>query len=207
MPTPWIDSVRSTGQLEVYIDNALGTGWRQVVSDAIRSFNTIATRDRLGVQFTVVTTAPGNTAGAGADVAVRTINGSGSFRFEGTDYPVNLAGSGMHGLTMQVKYASPLRVAKAFVYLPLNPLGNTPRGQRPAGTGVRLVIAFHELVHACGLSNDDHGSAAFHGTPSFDYGRTAADDRIVVGSGRKRIVMPPLVLSGETRRLIRDNWS
>jgi len=202
MPTPWIDRIRSTGQLRIYLDSSLGSGWRSIVDGAITSFNAISGRERLAVQLSPVTASP---AGSGADVGVYTIDGNTTFRFDGTDYPVSLPGSAMQGTTKLVIVGS--SVEKAFVYLPAGPLGNTPRGRRAVGNGVRSVIAFHELVHCCGLSNADHGSRAFHGTPSFDSGRTAADDRLSVGSGRHRVVMPPLTLDSDTCRLIRTNWS
>jgi hypothetical protein len=112
----------------------------------------------------------------------------------------------MHGRTPLVEVDDVLE--KVFVFLPATPLILTPRGRRPVGPGVKLVILVHELVHACGLTDDEHGTAdLFHGTPQVDYGHTPADDRVWVTVGKNRIVMPPLRLSGETAGRIRKLWN
>lgn len=98
-------------------------------------------------------------------------------------------------------------IEKAFMFLPSQPMINTPSGQRPTGVGIMKIIALHELIHGCGLHNSDHSpNDVFNGYPSADAGRTAAQDRIQITVGGRYQFMPPVILSGATAVKISSLW-
>ena len=98
-------------------------------------------------------------------------------------------------------------IEKAFMFLPSQPMINTPRGQRATGGGVMKVIAFHELIHGCGLHNNDHTpDDVFNGFPSADPGRTAAQDRIQITVNGQYRFMPPILFSAITAGKIGPLW-
>ena len=119
----------------------------------------------------------------GANVNFDIGSGTMNFTVLGNDLSVNVDGSGMHGHTQLAKtpnsQTNAQEVVKAFTYVPATPMINSgPAGRqvrRGAGDGIKLVIAVHELVHACGLSNSDHSPSndpdIFIGQPQPDPGR------------------------------------
>lgn len=199
----WIAAVRGNGRLRLHRATPLAADWAQVIEDAVTGFNRIARRSRLGVTFEFSDDPPGDDAATGSEVGIRVLDGEASYTFQGATYSASLTGAQMHGKTQLLRDGSSGEVLRAMIFLPANPLLSTPSAVRPAGANVRLVIAFHELVHACGLTDADHAGAAFDGHPSVDFGRTPRRDRVV--SGRRR--MPPLVLEADTIRQIAALWS
>jgi hypothetical protein len=201
MPYPWIQSIRDGGQLSVHIDRNAGGGWTNVTQRAVREFNELSRRGRLGVTFTL-------TSETDANVVVRTLSGQGSFSYDGATHEVNVPARQLTGHTSLVRSAgASSQVEKAFVFLPTQVQINTPRGQRPVGDGVRLVIAAHELVHATGLTNDDHSTEGlFQANPPADAGSGPGGDRVrrtgATGSG----YMPPLMLAADAQRKIKSVW-
>ena len=197
MPDPWKESVRSTGTLRVKCDDSMVGDWAAVVGDAITAFNAIGAQENLGVQL-VAEAEAGN-----ANVIVWNIDGVRATEFQGTTYQRNLPGTASAGRTSL--YSISGRVQMAHVFLPATP--GQYASTRALGRPVRMFIAFHELVHCCGLHNSDHGHLAFHGTPSVTRGQTGAEDRISVQSGGQYVHMPPVQISTETARNIRQNWA
>ena len=205
MAKKWIESVRGRGELRVYAGPTLRADWLATFELALRRFNELAKQHGLGVRMVATDEAPGQRPGQGADVQVDAGDGQVSAKYAGATITATVSGSVMHGRTPLVEVDGKLE--KAFVLVPANPLIHTPRGSRPVGGGVKLVILVHELVHACGLTNAEHGTAdLFHGSPQPDYGRTAAEDRVSVTVGKDRILMPPLRLTGQTANRIRALW-
>jgi hypothetical protein len=47
-------------------------------------------------------------------------------------------------------------ISAAFIFLPVNPLVGGA-GSRGVGKGVKIALALHELLHACGLREEDPG--------------------------------------------------
>lgn len=197
MPRPWNDTVRASGTLRIHCTQQMVGDWQNVVSDAIAAFNAISARQSLGVTFT------DEADQDRANVVVWTVSGAHSTVFRGTTYQINLPGNASAGHTSLYSIAG--KNEMAHVFLPATP------GQysqtRALGRPVRLVIAFHELIHCCGLHNNDHGDLAFHGTPSATRGGTASDDRVSVRSGGRYVHMPPLVISAQTARNIQNTWA
>jgi hypothetical protein len=203
MAHSWIPSVRSGGQLTIYMASSIaGTAWENVFRQGVNDFNVLARGHNLGVSFVWSEDAPTD-SGGGAAVKVESADGPITFTYAGTEFSRTLSGSQMHGATFQIRRDA--GIEKAFIYVPTQPLINTPRGQRPVGDGVKKVIAVHELVHAGGLENSDHTQDdVFQGTPQVDYGQSPARDRVPIGRGR---FMPPIVMGATTIQRIRQNWT
>jgi hypothetical protein len=92
--------------------------------------------------------------------------------------------------------------------VPLNPtIGGA--GARGVGDGVKLAVAIHEVIHACGLDESDPGHGP-NGTPdvfmtggSLSASFPPAKDTIDLGGGK---FVPPIFLSARTAGLIQNNW-
>jgi len=161
---------------------------------------------RHGLGVTYVQTRDPPTDAGGADISIATGNGSVTFNYSGT-HTTTVNGRALQGSTLLVS-RSGRPVEKAFMFLPDQPMINTPRGQRPTGGGVMKVIALHELIHGCGLHNSDHTpDDVFNGFPSADPGRTAAQDRIQITVGGRYLFMPPVIFSSATARKITALWN
>lgn len=198
MATPWISSVRTTRRLRVFPASSVTRGsWRMVFARALREFNRLSGASALNVTVERVSQEDD------AEVVVDTASGTIERSFGGADLRVPFSGTSLHGYTGLIQRDGV--VERALIVLPSMPQVNTPRGVRAVGDGVRLVIAVHELVHACGLSNADHSSGdLFAGFPTVDAG-TRPEDDVVRASSTVR--MPPLVLSSATAGAVRSLWS
>lgn len=203
MAKQWADRVRSTGRLSIYPDSLTG-GWPQVFTQALREFNLLSTRHNLGVTVVRSSTPPADSGDGGADVAVRMASGRISFTYEGQAWSGQMDGSVMGGHTRTCALEG--RIERAFVFLPRQPQVSLVSGaRREVGAPVKLVIAVHELVHACGLENEEHcPSDLFHPQPAIDPGSTPAQDRARITYSLR---MPPLRLSEVTAGRIRGLWS
>ena len=199
---PWTDSIRQSGKLTIYA-GGLGGSWAHVFKEVLHAVNTLSSAHRLGVVFAESKDAP-KEDGGGANVSIRTADGSVSGSYGGASQTEDFSGNRLHGRTLQ--FSREGRMEKAFIYLPSQPKVNTPKGMRAAGAGVMKVIAAHELLHACGLEDSDHSTDdLFQGNPRVNAGDTAAGDKILIGMGPKE--MPPLVLGGATAKKIKDLWA
>ncbi len=203
MATPWTSSIKASGQLSVYSSSLTGN-WAVVFGQALRDFNTLSRRHGLGVTLSPSSDPP--TGSGGANVSVATGNGSVSCSYGGEAVSDSLDGTRMHGSTFLFSRGG--AIEKAFIFLPSNPQVNTPRGVRAVGVNVMKLIAAHELVHACGLSNAEHSTDdLFQGSPQVDPGTTPAGDRVRIEARGRMSWMPPLVLSGPTVGHIQRLWS
>jgi hypothetical protein len=202
MPNPWIDSIRQTHQLTYYLSGVTGQ-WLTAVQQAVREFNAVSAQRNLGVTYVQSDQAPTDTAGA--DISIATANGSVTFNYAGS-HQTTVNGRALQGSTLLISRPNG-PIEKAFMFLPSQPMINTPRGQRATGGGVMKVIAFHELIHGCGLHNSDHTSEdVFNGFPSADPGRSAAQDRIQITVNGQYRFMPPILFSAITAGKISPLW-
>lgn len=210
MPTPWEDAIKKTKRLSVFAASGVAGGvWKSVFPSAIAEFNKLSAAQSLGVTLTVATAPPDPDGPGGADVQFQTASGKAAFTSFGQPSSLTIDGDAVHGHTQIIKtvFGTIERVAKAFIFVPSTPrVGG--KGSRVVGDPVKLLIAVHELVHACGLSNGDHSKLSdpdlFIGIPSLSAGSDPANDKVDVG---QRTLMPPLALSGATVSLIKQNWS
>lgn len=199
----WNNAVKSSGKLPIYI-GALAGAWTHVFREAMRDFNLLSLSHKLNISFVESKTAPGEDSGA--VVSVETADGTISRAYKNANYSEAFDGKRLHGRTLQVAAEGQNTMEKAFIYLPTQPSVNTPRGIRPTGPGVMKVIAAHELLHACGLENDDHqDDDLFQGYPRVNPGDNAAGDKILIGVGPRS--MPPLVLGSVTVQNLKGLWS
>lgn len=206
MGNRWVDRVRSRRQLSVYSNPSLAAGgWGSVLNEAIRDFNRLSRTHRLGVTLTQSSDPPAAQGGGGADVAVEAANGRVSCTYAGHRESDTVNGAVLQGLTLNFVING--RIEKSFIYLPGQPQVHTPQGSRNVGVNVMKVIAVHELVHACGLSNSDHSvDDLFHGFPNVDYGNPPERDSVRITVRGRYTQMPPLILSTTTVGRIRQLW-
>lgn len=146
----------------------------------------------------------------------------GPYKFTSFDqeFKGTLDGNGTHAKTAQIKYQDGRgqAIGKAFIQVPTTPQIGAP--SRVAGDPVKMVMAVHELIHACGLDDNDHSPLTdpdvFYDSPSPVVGPQPKDDRMQLiqrtqkpGQPRPSQVyklMPPVFLNGRTADLIQKNW-
>jgi hypothetical protein len=225
---PWVDGIKQAGQLTIGFDASLArAGWDGVFRNAITEFNKLSTTHNLGVTF--VQTQDLQAANVEARAA------RGDFEFE---YPPHIAkkkitfdGATVHGLCKPVMSQTrnrrtrtdEVRLMKAFIYVPAAPLTDKNAKGRVVGDPVKLVIAVHEMIHACGLvENDEHSVDDIFSWPQLHVGNQPNDDRLATlggtvtfpgkpgqppRTGHSTIDMPPLFLKAETATKVRDLWA
>jgi len=224
---PWLDAIKRTRQLTIGLDGSLAkAGWDRVFRDAITEFNKLSATHRLGVTFAQAQDLKA------ANVEARAVRGD--FEFE---YPPRIAkktiqfdGAGIHGLckpmlTLVREGAQPqqFKLERAFIYVPAAPLTDRNGKSRVVGDPIKLVIAVHEMIHACGIvDNDEHSADDVFAWPALRVGTQASDDRFaVVGdkitiptppgvpprTGYSKIEMPPVFLKNDTAAKVRALWS
>jgi hypothetical protein len=202
MGTPWVTEVRGTHQLTFFL-NAVAGAWLAPVESAVREFNALSRQHGLGVRYVPSTEPP--TDSGGANIAIATANGSVSFGYRG-GHSTTLEGRALSGRTFLAP-AGGAPIEKGFIFLPQQPMVFTPRGLRPTGAGVMMVIAVHELIHGCGLFDEDHTPIdVFNGFPDYVCGPTPAEDKIHFLAGGRDQFLPPILFSGETARKVRQLW-
>lgn len=200
---PWIASIKKKGQLAVFAKPSLkSAAWASVYPDAVKEFNTLSKKNRLGVVLTV-SALPAASKG-GADIEIDALNGKIAFSYGGAPVSELFDGSKKHGRTFG--FSTTAGTEKAYVFLPLQPTLLPPSGGwRAAGPNILKAIAVHELIHACGL--EDHSKDdLFYGMPTVDPGTTPAGDRLEITGRSPRVLIPPFVLSAGTVKRIRAIW-
>ena len=220
---PWLDRIKRTGQLTIGFDGSLGkAGWDSAFKSAIFEFNTLSNNHRLGVTF-VQAQDPKT-----ADVEARAEKAD--FEFE---YPPNIPkkkikfdGKDVHGLCKPLLTevrGNQFRLMKAFIYVPATPMGESNGKSRVVGDPVKVVIAVHEMIHACGLvENKEHSVDDIFSWPQLRMGNQPADDRLATlggtinipvpaghppRTGHSTVNMPPLFLKPDTVTKVRNLWN
>jgi hypothetical protein len=142
---------------------------------------------------------------------------------------INFSPVELHGATQTLSLAfgaGPTRMRRAFIFVPETPMvsalmkaSNRPDDfksvQREAGPGIRRFIAVHELIHACGLSNDEHNvqgpdADVFTIFPSVSAGLfdKPQEDKLLLhlAHPKPNVFAPPITIKKKVADLIRDNW-
>jgi hypothetical protein len=211
LPTPWSAPIRAAKQLTIFPTKRVTSGaWAKVFTQAVADFNALSGTQSLGVTFVVGSSAPDPSGVGGADVQFDTINGAAKFTCFNQVFSDSLSGVAMEGHTQLVMttFGTTTTIAKAFIFVPATPKFKNGKG-RVVGDPGKLVIAAHELIHACGLSNSDHSSFnngdLFNSPMMGNEGSTPAKDTMTP-FGLTAPVMPPIVLAAPTIALIQNNW-
>ena len=198
MATKWPTSVRTSGKLLVWANQAAKAGWSVALERAIKEFNCVTHARRLALRFELTTKE--------SDAQV-------TF---GVGKPEDFQSS-THGTTSLSSIEHSGEILKADILVHPKPQVWAPRKkqgskeyeqiQRDAGDGVRLVIIAHEFVHACGLENhsNNEGQDVFYSPLEPNSGDTPHGDymKVPIKGG---IRLPPVVLSAQTARRLRDAW-
>ncbi|VTZ27058.1 conserved hypothetical protein [Methylocella tundrae] len=210
MPTPWSAPIKAAKQLSIFpTSKVTGGPWKAVFTKALAEFNALSAKHSLGVTFAIASSAPDPSGVGGADVQFDTINGTANFTCFNQAFSDKLSGNAMEGHTKVISqvFGSTKSIAKAFIFVPATPRVGAA-SSRVVGDPVKLVIATHEMIHACGLDNSEHTALKdadlFFDVPSLRDKVHPADDRIAVGN--PIVEMPPLFLSAPTIKLIQTNW-
>jgi hypothetical protein len=226
MATPWIAKVKSTGQLSVFLDDSITKGaWAGALTKTIAEFNRISGMQKFGVSLVTASAPPDPKGYGGADVAVYAANGPTTYKSGNEEYTLNVNGTGMSAhcqtLSFQPGDASTREHFKAFIFLPASAQINSgpasKQVNRPIGEPLRLFIAFHEFIHACGLPNAEHSHEGltpdvFHRQPQPSAGAKPDDDRFMLAYADKtagrpsNLFAPPITVSGRVTGLIQGVW-
>jgi hypothetical protein len=173
--TPWHKPVRDTGKLLVYDEISIGR-WATVFTLALASFNK-------------------HMAAAGVQVEQAKSKGKANVIMKLT--PSTLT----HGKAlMGIRYPQRDVIMEAEILLPDDPRVGEQRD--PASVEQLEVIAVHELIHAAGLSNSDHGGDGIFNSPL-----TPRDGKFYIPQkGRNQALMPPIRVGMSIISKVKKIW-
>lgn len=235
--TPWNDTVKKGRVINIFPTAKVTGPWLATFTEAIEVFNRLSRTHSLGVTFASPpgVKPPDPEGEGGAEAQFDLGNGTLKWRALGQDFvatekdennqdrPINFSPVELHGYTGTLRGSGAIQ--KAFIFVPATPMisaakrigpDNFQHIQRPVGSGIRLFIAVHELVHACGLPNADHnaeGPAAdvFTSgiTPSAGPFDKPEEDkiRLHLAAPLPNVFAPPITLKKKVIDLIKNNWS
>jgi hypothetical protein len=200
MLTRWFDAVRLSRKLTIFADSS-AAGWIFGLRWARVEFNMLAIQNNLDVRLEFSTTPPdfnpprGDFINSGANVLFSAAAPAHVFV----------------GRTSFVANSISNLLVKARIIIP-TPLVSPPSGPaRIAGDFVMAVLAFHELIHACGLDNLEHTPPSnpdvFISQFTNIDGAPNPDDDTIRGAGTKFPQGGVPWLTPRTVNLIRTNWS
>jgi len=225
-PIPWLDEVKRTGKLTIALDESIGQqGWTKAFRDGIAKFNEL----RVGVTYEQTDNQ------AKANVIAQAKVGDFEFGYDDGHWvmakkPYKFEGNSVHGLCSVLKgevrnrasRTYETRIVRAFIFVPAKPRIDGGRS-RLVGDPVRLVVAVHEMIHACGLDDDYHTANDVFAWPraKYDPQNNPDNDRVEVATGQRQDVviagqkmnqpvivsMPPVFLNAPTQEKIRRLWA
>jgi len=231
MAIPWENKIKNRvpKQLTIFVAPTLNKPWRRAFDEALSTFNQLSQDNRLGVTMVAPenATKPDPNGDGGADVHFDMGQGDLTFSALGQDFQIkNFSGTAMHGKTQllhgQVDNQGE-RIRKAFVFVPQTPMvvaqmavgrGKFKDVQREVGHGIKVFIAAHELIHACGLDNSDHTKYGPHADLFIEQPQPFSgafnkpdDDKLMLhNSAQAQVTSPPIFLKKTIADRIRDNW-
>ena len=224
-PIPWLDEVKRTSKLTIALDPSIGQqGWAKPFQDGVAAFNAL----RLGVTYELTSDQ------ANANVVAQAKTGNFKFSYDDGRYKMEekeytFDGKSLHGhcsmlfgdVRNRATRSYELRMIRAFIFVPAKPHTDGAKS-RIVGDPVKMVVAVHEMVHACGLDDHHHTVDDVFCWPKAKYDpKNPDDDRVEAFSGRRETVMiagkpslqsvmvsmPPIVLNGPTQEKIRRLWT
>jgi hypothetical protein len=163
--------------VKVTLDPQLGTTWTQAFRQAVTQLNTLFNHKGIAVTLTLT--------GAGPVITVR------------TDPSIGM--TAVHGQA-RTETTTAGRLVRSDVSLPTQIKINTPSGLRPAGPGIYLVVAAHELVHSLGHSA--HNTHLMAQVFQKVLGNSPAGDKMQAGSA----FLPPLQLADDSVQILKGIW-
>jgi len=213
MPDPWTAAVKKSGKLTVFAAPGFMTNpgpWGDVLfKKIIDEFNRLS--HKLGVKLVQSKMMPDPQGNGGANVQIEISGGEHSFTANGEKFERSFPNPLTRGITHPVHQDG--EIIRAFIFVRSNPQVSTPSGQRGAGSGVKIGIALHEFLHACGLTEDDPGHKPPQKNPDLFMSSSRYDsnsppdghpgDRIQFGNST---FMPPFFLNKRTAELVWKNW-
>lgn len=158
--------------------DGIGGVWSAACKDAVKDLNALFQRKGINVKLA--------------------LNGSGPTITIKTDPAI--VGTAVHGKT-RAEIDGRGRMLRAEVRLPVKLTINTPSGIRDAGAGMAEVVAAHEIVHA--LGHTPHTSLLMAQTMHKVMGNRPAGDKLKAGAA----TMPPLQLSDDTVKMLKEIWN
>jgi hypothetical protein len=195
MVIPWLDSIRQTHKLTIFIaQNA--TVLAPILGTAITRFNALSQSLSLNVTYETSQTAPDPNNLDGANVQLALANGNYTFKGLGADGSGFLAADARKGVTRFVTGGSSqdARLAKAFIFLPAN---------IQVHDFMKICMTVHEMLHATGLDNAEHTGDA--DPDIFCSSLTPAGPGVQCGLFANR-VMPPIWMTPQTAGKIKPLW-
>lgn len=226
---PWTDEVKKTGKLTIALDESIGKqGWSKAFKDGIVKFNELSSGEwKLGVTYDLIASPDKASVVAQAKLGAFEF-GYKDDRFELEKKMHKFDGDMVHGLCSMLygNVENPVsrkietKLIKAFIFVPGKPL-TSGKGSRLVGEPVRLVIAVHELIHACGLGDEHHTNDDVFSWPRANFNNADPnDDRVEVFTGQRQDViiagqkrsapvmasMPPVFLNKPTQDKLRKLW-
>jgi len=140
MATPWEDPIKKSKQLTVFLGpNTARSSWAAIFTSALSEFNRLSSLYKLGVTMTQTASPPDDNGSGGAHVQFETASSRATFKAFGQTFSQSFDGTGLHGLTQQVKTGTTdvdMRLMKAFIFVP------TPQRSIPLGAAKSFVQHF-----------------------------------------------------------------
>ena len=164
MPDPWdANLTKQRTQLSVFAgpDLLKSPAWgANLFKGILDEFNKLSSSLKLKVTLVQTSIAPDPNGPGGANVQIEVSNGNHTFTVDGKqetgslDPPPNI-----NGICHRILQGGEMK--RAFIFLPTAPRIDLPTPSVPSprfvGEGVRIAVALHEVLHACGLGFTDPG--------------------------------------------------
>jgi hypothetical protein len=181
MPIPWLARFRQTKKLTVFNK---ANGWKNSVSAAMRTFN--------GLQFRVKLAAAKSEASA--EIVLVDVR---QYKYQGTVLTASpdFTETTLHGEFQTLENERPNEIFFAVVFLPEKLRNPTARQNE--------MVVVHELIHACGITQQEHDSAgiiASHMQP-------AGSGLKEWGAADKIPAMPPVRVGPQTLAKMNRIWN